>query len=577
MCNYPEESSRPLSTMECQNAFDQLVSKTEQPKAVEQNTQEPLRIVERKPTDDPEVDEIKFNREPTFSEVKQMCSDEGISVEDETIPTLTQETIEKATEAFDDMPTDEAHEELFDAMPMDEAPEEVNEASNTEFFEEDAPDEGEDVNANSRYIGSDDWTADSTVAYLKYRGVNQSNVMDNEAIIDDIYESLNFDQRLRVMEKVPWLTDAFKEATTRYINKQREATLEAAEEKSKRQGEELSRKIEEQLQAKPSEQLKTNDEAAKFNSWEAIINMWNDIPEAVKHSLQQMPGFDAFRVSMQNQKNIEAFHERINYDPEEMFKEMSKAHDLGNISTADAANLMDEPNMISNFMSNNPEFNKWNQERMDFNAEKFDVSTKRFEDLQKKGVIPPTNCGDRQNPLLGKCTKSIWGSTSDFGDTVRTGIMPSMGDVVKDGNGFGKGDCRVSDVFQQEFERVQRINAAHPIVSPKPPMTPEESLKQLMSDMPKSMVDKILSIPGDDWKFSYDGSGFVVKYSMASREIYLTMTSSAKFIIDYRNDGPGSVQYTRHFDKLDEIKLAGKQANRLYQWYGKVMAKFFNK
>lgn len=564
MCNYPEESSRPLSTMECQNAFDQLVSETEQSKAVEQNAQEPLRIVKRTPTDDPNFDEIKFNREPTFSEVKQMCSDEGISIEDETIPTLTQETIEKATEAFDDMPTDEA-------------PEEVNEASNTELLDEDMSDEGEDAYENLRSIGSDEWVAERSVEYLEYRGVNQSNVMDNAAVIDDVYASLNEAQRLRVMEKAPWLTDAFKEATTRYINRQREANLEAAEEKSKRQGEELSRKIEEQHQAKPSEQLNTNDEAAKFNSWEAIVNMWNDIPEAVKHSLQQMPGFDAFRVSMQNQKNIEAFHERINYDPEEMFKEMSKAHDLGNISTADAANLMDEPNMISNFMSTNPEFNKWNQERMDFSADKFDASTKRFEDLQKKGVIPPTNCGDRHNPLLGKCTKNIWGIPSDFGDTVRTGIMPSMSDVVKDGNGFGKGDCRVSDVFQQEFERVQRINAAHPIVSPKPPMTPEESLKQLMSDMPKAMVDKILSIPSDDWKFSYDGSGFVVKYSMASREIYLTMTSSAKFIIDYRNDGPGSVQYIRHFDKIEEIKLAGKQANRLYQWYGKVMAKFFNK
>ena len=131
MCNYPEESSRPLSSMECQNAADQIISETVQPKAVEQIVKEPLRIIERKPTDDPNFDEIKFNREPTFAEVKQMCSDEGISIEDETIPTLTKETIEKATEAFDDMPTDEA-------------PEEVNEASNTEFLEEDAPDEGEE-------------------------------------------------------------------------------------------------------------------------------------------------------------------------------------------------------------------------------------------------------------------------------------------------------------------------------------------------------------------------------------------------------------------------------------------------
>lgn len=573
MCSYPEESSRPLSTMECQNAFDQLVSETEQPNAVDNS-----------------------------------------SPDEDNIPTLTKETIEKATEAFDDMPTDEALDEALDEGEADE----VNETSNTELLEEDAPDEGvEEPNPVKEAFAKvakevdqqltdecegncikcenhchdkvdvkvpsedDKFKATCAIKYLHEKEIGQDNVVDHLDVIDDVYTTLTETQRELVTDEAPWLTAVFQDADIRKAEREsaarKEAELEAAEEKSKRQGEELSRKIEDQLQAKQSEQLNIYDEAAKFNSWEAIINMWNDIPEAVKHSLQQMPGFDAFRVSMQNQKKIEAFHERINYDPEEMLKEMSKAHDLGNISTADAANLMDEPNMISNFMSTNPEFNKWNQERMDFSADKFDASTKRFEDLQKTGVIPPTNCGDRHNPLLSKCTKSIWGSTSDFGDTVRTGIMPSMGDVVKDGNGFGKGDCRVSDVFQQEFERVQRINAAHPIVSPKSPLTPEESLKQLMSDMPKSMVDKILSIPSDDWKFSYDGSGFAMKYSMASREIYLTMTSSAKFMIDYRNDGPGSVQYTRHFDKIEEIKLAGKQANRLYQWYGKVLAKFFNK
>ena len=38
MCNYPEENSRPLSTMECQNAFDQLVSETEAAKAVDNSS-----------------------------------------------------------------------------------------------------------------------------------------------------------------------------------------------------------------------------------------------------------------------------------------------------------------------------------------------------------------------------------------------------------------------------------------------------------------------------------------------------------------------------------------------------------
>jgi hypothetical protein len=91
------------------------------------------------------------------------------------------------------------------------------------------------------------------------------------------------------------------------------------------------------------------------------------------------------------------------------------------------------------------------------------------------------------------------------------------------------------------------------------------------------MVDKILSIPSETWSFTYQSNEFTVKYSMASRDIVMTMTKNAEFSINYVNRGPGSVHYVRHFTKLDDIKSAGKNSNRLYQWFGKVLSTFFSK
>ena len=236
MCNYPEESSRPLSSMECQNAFDQMVAKTEPPNAVDPIAKEPLRIVDRKPTDDPNFDEIKFNREPTFSEVKLMCSDEGISIEDETIPTLTKETIENATEAFDDMPTDEAQDvDLDEGEVVD-----VNEASNTELLEEDAPDEGvEEPNPVKEAFAKvakevdqqlkdecegncikcenhchdkvdvkvpsedDKFKATCAIKYLHEKEIGQDNAVDHLDIIDDVYTTLTETQRKLVTDSAP--------------------------------------------------------------------------------------------------------------------------------------------------------------------------------------------------------------------------------------------------------------------------------------------------------------------------------------------------------------------------------------
>lgn len=597
MCNYPEESSRPLSTMECQNAVDQIISETVQPKAVEQIAKDPLSIVERKPTDDTNFDEIKFNREPTFAEVKQMCSDEGVSIEDETIPTLTKETIEKATEAF------------LDEDDVDEI-NEVNETSNTEFCEEDAPDEGEEVEPNQfdevlaklakkvdqrlkdecdkpagecrdatnlyklGKMGTDEWVAKTALEYMQYRQVGQNNLdkPESQDVIDEVYSQLNEQQRLLMIGMAPWLESAFKDATTRAINRKREQDLEVADEASKLAAEKLTAKME----GKTGD-WKADRQKAAQDAWNEFYEKWDRLPKDIQDTLAKVPDFmlslNMYREGMKKKQ----MEDLTDYDPEKTVNDLSKAHEQGNISAADAAKVMNEPTMISNFMWNNPEFNQWNQERFDYSSDTSAKINKQFDELQKKGVIPPTNKGQPFIPKDQYNKQWFHDPSADLGNTMIYGMKPSLWDTVKDGNGAGKGDCTVADVWEKDVARVQKVNKSFKITPEKKPLTPEESLAEIMSDMPKAMVDKILTIPSEAWTFTYQGEEFVVKYSMASRDIVMTMTKGAKFSVNYINRGPGSVHYVRHFDTLNDITAAGKNSKRLYQWFGRVLSTFFSK
>lgn len=634
MCNYPEESSRPLSTMECQNAFDQLVSETEQSKAADNYSPDPERItditnqyklfaktLEPKKSDDMSVGELMADEEAQARRKAQLDAIEKASDEDN-IPTLTKETIEKATEAFDDVPTDEAVDVDLDEGEVDE----VNEASNTEFLEEDAPDEGEeepnpvkeafakvaaevdqklkdecegncvkcenhchdkvDVKVPSEH---DKFRASCAIEFLHKKEIGQDNVVDHLDIIDDIYTTLTETQLKLVTDEAPWLTAVFQDADIRKAEREsaarKEAELEAADEKSKAQAEQLTSKLEGK-----TGNWEADAQKAQYEAWTDLVKKWPTLSKDVQDVLERIPGFTAFRNYTQSQMNSEAFKQKIDYDPEQTVKEMARAHELGNISAADAAKLMDEPDMISKFtMGNRPELDQLNKERTDFSTNNFSKAANLFEKLQNEGYIPPTNKG--ADPSLFAANKmygQFWKSApeAELGNTLIFGPMPSMGDTVKDGNGFGKGDCTVGDIFEQEYARSRKVNASHPITQPKKPLTPEESLANLMTDMPKTMVNKILAIPSDDWKFKFDGETFELCYNVASRTIRLSMFKKklvdsthlgSVFSLSFVNDGPGSVQYNRSFNALKDISAAGPNAKKLYQWFGKIIATFFSK
>ena len=551
---------------------------------------EPLRIVERKPTHDPNFDEIKFNREMSYAELKQLCSNDGMAIEDETVPTLTKETIDAATEAFLD----------------EEDTDEVNEASNTDYCEEDAPDEGVtdqnpykaaldecirqyeesqkcSVDAAKIYydqpkLGSDEWTAKTALEYLQYRKVEQSSVNTDEgqAIIDEVYTQLNENQRLLMMAMAPWLEQAFRDATERAILRKREQEKKVAEEAAEEDSKLAAEKLTAKMEGKTGDWQADRQKAA-HDAWREFYDKWDRLPKDIQDTLAKVPDFmlslNMYREEMKK-KQIE---ELADYDPEQTVNELSKAHEQGNISAADAANVMNEPTMISNFMWNNPEFNKWNQDRVDYSTDNAADIKNRFEDLQKKGVIPPTNHGQYYSPKDQNGKMWFADPSADLGNTLIMGMKPSLYDTVKDGNGTGKGDCKVADVWEQDVARVQQVNKSFKIKPETKPLTPEESLAELMSDIPKAMVDKILAIPSEEWSFTYQCNEFTLRYSMASRDIVMSMTKDAKFSINYINKGLGSVHYIRHFDKLKDITDAGKNSNRLYTWFGKVLATFFSK
>lgn len=609
MCNYPEESSRPLSMMECQNSFDQLISETEQPKAVDNSSPDAARLTEIA-NQYKQFAKSLTPQQVADMELEKLCEDHdkwldeeaaGLSTEDEeNIPTLTKATIDAATDAF-----------------LDEDDVEVNEASCTDFCEEDAPDEGIDQNPvktdfdkacdeivskiegkcgkpdcegncvkclyDEPKLGPDEWTAKTALEYLQYRQVGQNNLdaPESQSIIDDVYSHLNEQQRLLMIGMAPWIESAFKDATTRAINRKREQDLEAAEEDSKLAAEKLTAKME----GKTGD-WKADRQKAAHDAWNEFYEKWDRLPKDIQDTLAKVPDFmlslNMYREEMKAKK-LEAM---TDYDPEKTVNDLSKAHEQGNLSAAEAAKMMNEPNMISNFMWNNPEFNQWNQERSDYNSDNCLKLNQRFEDLQKKGVIPPTNKGQPFFPKDQNNKQWFHDPSADLGNTMIYGMKPSLWDTVKDGNGSGKGDCTVADVWEQDVERVQKVNRSFKILPEKKPLTPEESLAELMTDMPKSMVDKIMSIPNDDWKYTFDGGDFELSYAVASRRIRLIMSKrnlsatdhvGAVFSVEYINDGPGSVRYMRGFNTLKDITDTGKNAKRLYQWYGKVLAAFFSK
>ena len=604
MCNYPEESSRPLSTMECQNAFDQLVSEKEQSKAVDNLSPDPERIADI------------TNQYKLFAKtLEPKVSD------DDNIPTLTKETIEKATEAFDDVPTDEAVDvDLDEGEVVD-----VNETSNTELLEEDAPDEGvEEPNPVKEAFAkvaaevdqqlkdecegncikcenhchdkvdvkvpseNDKFRASCAIEFLRKKEIGQDNVADHLDVIDDIYTTLTETQLKLVTDEAPWLTAVFQDADIRKAEREsaarKEAELEAADEKSKAQAEQLTSKLEGK-----TGNWEADAQKAQYEAWTDLVKKWPTLSKDVQDVLERIPGFTAFRNYTQSQINSEAFKQKIDYDPEQTVKEMARAHELGNISAADAAKFMDEPDMISKFaMGNSPELDQLNRERNEFSTNNFSKATNMFEKLQNEGHIPPTNKGTDPRLFADQTYRKFWKGApeADLGNTLICGPMPCMSDTVKDGNGFGKGDCTVSDIFEQEYARTLKVNADHPIVKPKKPLTPEESLANLMTDLPKTMVNKILAIPSDDWKFKFDGDTFELCYGVASRTIRLSMFKKklvdsdhlgSVFSLSFVNDGPGSVQYNRSFNALKDISAAGPNAKRLYQWFGKIIATFFSK
>lgn len=663
MCNYPEESSRPLSTMECQNAFDQLVSEAEQTKAADNYSPDAehrtdiahqyklfaesltpkqcadieleklcedhdrwLDEEDAKAKKTSAIDALEKAADESGIDMTDMLNDmreaAGLSTEDEkNIPTLTKETIEKATEAFDDVPTDEAVDvDLDEGEAVD-----VNETSNTEFFEEDAPDEGEeepnpvkeafakvaaevDQKLNDECEGNcikcenhchdkvdvkvpsenDKFRASCAIEFLHKKEIGQDNVADHLDVIDDIYTTLTETQLKLVTDEAPWLTAVFQDADIRKAEREsaarKEAELEAADEKSKAQAEQLTSKLEGKTGNWEADARK-----AQYDAWTDLVKKWPTLSKDVQDVLDRIPGFTAFRNYIQSEMYSEAFKQKIDYDPEQTVKEMARAHELGNISAADAAKFMDEPDMISKFtMGNSPELDQLNKERNDFSSNNFSKAKDMFEKLQKDGHIPPTNKGADPRLFGNQTYRQFWKNApeADLGNTLICGPMPCMSDKVKDGNGFGKGDCTVGDIFEQEYARTLKVNASHPIVQPKKPLTPEESLANLMTDLPKTMVNKILAIPSDDWKFKFDGEAFELCYSVASRTIRLSMFKKkledsthlgSVFSLSFVNDGPGSVQYNRSFNALKDISAAGPNAKKLYQWFGKIIATFFSK
>lgn len=590
MCNYPEESNRGY---------------------------EPLRIVERKASTD-NVDEVKFNREPTFNEVNQMCSDEGMPIEDATVPVLSKETINEAVDAFVDnakpeicMGVDyEAVNQLSkksnrsdsayceeDSCSCDcdcecdcgctDEPDEVSDTVDavdepTEVNDEGSEPEGKpDCDGNCdkcdnkcnrcdteckshKKFDMFDIRVDAAVKYLNdYIQVSTNTFEEFDRRVAECMLELSENELSAVCNRLPSVVDAMHRIELSKAEHAVNTACQTVDDAERKVMVDMVRN-EENKNAPVEDKPQMSEHDSLYAFYDGLINAWKHLGDDQKSIVDTMPGFKSYRLSRQAMTEHEKFQKEINYDSDIM-KEMAKSAIRNGTPVIDAIGKLDgDAEMINDAVFTS-------------NAEYRDT-TRAYNAAHQfnKSHAPDLNyVSDGMN--INGCS-----------ETFLYGMAPKMDDIVKDGFGTGK-DCRVSDIFESQLPQYERANKSMACVPPPPKKSPEESLIEMVSDMPKSMADKIIAISSDHWKFSYDGTQFTLIHDVMTRHIIITLDTSLLkddgegddnkhlFSVSYFNYGLGEVKFSRHYDSLKELWTSGKNAKRVYDWFGKVISTFFMK
>jgi len=130
--------------------------------------------------------------------------------------------------------------------------------------------------------------------------------------------------------------------------------------------------------------------------------------------------------------------------------------------------------------------------------------------------------------------------------------------------------------------------------SPKHPKT--SILKAITADMPKSMVEKIIAIPGEYWSMSANSTSgthpsgcFSIQYGVIPRTITITIypefadrqelkdgvANPAFMSIYYDQSGLAPLQYSFGCENEAQLMAMGPNARKLYSWITAMISKFY--
>lgn len=172
----------------------------------------------------------------------------------------------------------------------------------------------------------------------------------------------------------------------------------------------------------------------------------------------------------------------------------------------------------------------------------------------------------------------------DANGTMVYSTIPDMNAIVSRGSSNGK-DCKVCDIYHAQLPHYKEANESIKIgntCAPKPVKSITELMRDAVRDLPKSMADKIVSIPGEEWKYDADNYTFNLSYAVSVRKIYIAVRfgedlSDPSIFINYSTEGLGPVYYKHTFEKISDMASAGNNGKKIYDWLCNVIVTFYQK
>lgn len=367
------------------------------------------------------------------------------------------------------------------------------------------------------------------------------------------------------VEKVKKRTDELDKHCEEYLDKKEKKLLEHFEEVSKNHQKYLD-----------DEQNKTL--TSYFNT---LWSCWNQLPDDVKVKLGGIDYVKENAAKAEQELNAVHLNKELNYNASQLVERIGKAYkETGHITDENLATLATDPNMMTDFIL------------------KYVPATERCHfELTLQAL-------KEQHPEMQWNAIAI---NIDDGTTMNYSGLPNMSDTVMSSN--NEKVCTVGDIYQAQLKHYKEANESLKIGRQFEPgkdkwlwelnnapsttkqTTPKQEPKKVqkltsdtIKDLPKSMVDKIVTIQNEYWKHQYHDGLFELNYRFATRYIRIIVNfrslageKGVQFVsITYRNDGLGEIHYDKDFMSEDELLASGKNSQRFYDWLTLVVNSFFN-